>query len=169
MQQSPTPPASSGAGRTRPAGQTSATGERSPQWLAGTMLKFDLDRELEALRGEEEWKQGGHNAKALVKETSLRVVLVAMKSGAKLPAHRAPAPITIQTLRGHLRVGLSDQAVDVPIGGLLALNGNVEHSVDATEESAFLLTLTWTNVPSAAEDTLEHSTEGSPRKLDVER
>lgn len=162
-------PASDGgsAGRSRPVGQTSRTTERPPQWLAKPALHFDLDHELAQLRGEERWQHGGHNAKALVKEASLRLVLVAIKQGAILPAHRAPAPITIQTLRGHLWVHLTDQAVDLPIGSLLALDGNVEHEVEAVEESAFLLTLTWANAPSEAEATLASTSDQTTPRLDV--
>lgn len=153
--------------RSRPIGQTSATVERPPQWMAGTRLQFNLEHELAQLRAEDRWSQSGHNAKALVKETSLRVVLVAMKSGATLAAHRAPAPITIQTLRGHLQVHLTDTTVDLPVGGLLALDGNIEHDVKAPEESAFLLTLTWMDTASAAEATIGHPIEALPRILDV--
>jgi quercetin dioxygenase-like cupin family protein len=130
-------------GRTRPAGQTSATAERSAQRVAGTVLQFNLSEELATLRREEVWRRGEHNAKTLVKDADLRVILTAIKARAKLPVHQAPVPITLQTLQGHLQVQLPDQAIDLPLGSLLVLEANVAHDVEALEESAFLLTLAW--------------------------
>lgn len=92
---------------------------------------------------------------------------MAIKRGATLATHHALAPTTIQTLRGHLRVRMTDQAKDLPVGVLMALDGNVEHDVEAIEEGAFLLTLTSTNAPSAAEAALDRPTDQDPRQLDV--
>jgi uncharacterized protein (DUF2249 family)/quercetin dioxygenase-like cupin family protein len=152
-------------GRTRPLGQTSATAEGPSQQLAGTVLRFDLGRELALLTGEERWRQGEHNTKTLVKESSLRVVLVAIKRGVKLPVHQAPVPIILQTLHGSLRVRLPDRTADLPAGSLLVLDGNVEHDVKALEESAFLLTVTWTSSPNA-EVSLRRNGDQAPRTLD---
>jgi hypothetical protein len=58
--------------RSRTPGQASATEERSPQRVAGTVLQFNLSEELATLRREKVWRRGEHNAKALVKEPDLR-------------------------------------------------------------------------------------------------
>jgi quercetin dioxygenase-like cupin family protein len=105
------------------------------------MKSFDLDREQERLRQEESYRAGDRNAKTLVKQTGLRVVLTVMRSGARLQEHRASGPISIQTLAGHVRLSTSDETVDLPVGHVVMLGGDIAHDVEAVEESAFLLTI----------------------------
>lgn len=97
--------------RTRPAGETTKTEERPHQHLIGSALTFDLDAGIAGLRWEEAWQRGDHNAKALVKDDEIRVILIAMKTGARLPEHHGPTRITIQTLTGRLRIVISERAI----------------------------------------------------------
>ena len=127
--------------RLRPLGETSGSAQRSPQHLALPMMSFDLPREQEQLRQEESYRGGDRNAKTLVKEAGLRVVLTVMRSGAQLQEHRAPGPIAIQTLMGHIRLRTLEDVVDLPVGHVVTLLGDIAHIVEAVEESAFLLTI----------------------------
>ncbi len=53
------------------------------------------------------------------------------------------AEISVHTLNGHIRLHLPERVVDLPAGNLLALDQCVSHDVEASEDSAFLLTLSW--------------------------
>jgi quercetin dioxygenase-like cupin family protein len=112
----------------------------SPDAVA--FLEFDLTRELEQLHRESEWKQG-QNARTLVKTADLRVVLIALKEGARIPGHQTKGRISLQTLVGHLLVRAAGRTFDLPTGSLLVLDPDVRHDVEATTESAFLLTIAW--------------------------
>ncbi len=57
--------------------------------------------------------------------------------------HMASATISVQTLAGHIRLRLPDRTVDLPMGQLLVLDQGVRHDVEAVEDSAFLLTMSW--------------------------
>lgn len=129
--------------RTRPPGETSGSAQRPAQRLAGPLLTFDLAAEIERLRQERSYQTGDRNAKTLVKEPTLRIVLTAMKSGARLVQHRAAGPVSVHTVAGHLRLHLPDGSADLPAGHLLAFEPEVPHDVEALEESAFLLTVAW--------------------------
>ena len=130
-------------GPARPPGETGGSPQRPAQRLAGPTLTFDLAAELKQLRQEESYRDGDRNARTLVKEGGLRIVLTALKDGARLREHSAPGPVAVQTLDGRVRLHAADETVDLPVGGLLALDGNVVHDVEALEESAFLLTIAW--------------------------
>jgi quercetin dioxygenase-like cupin family protein len=127
--------------RLRPLGATSGSAQRSPQHLALPMMSFDLEREQEQLRNEESYRAGDRNAKTLVKEPGLRVVLTVMRSGAQLQEHKAPGPIAIQALKGHIRLRTLEDVVELPAGHVVTLLGDIAHIVEAVEESAFLLTI----------------------------
>ncbi len=128
---------------TYPAGQTHGNPERPMHQVAGALLTFDLFGEVERLRGEESWRQSMRNAKTLVKEPDLRIVLIVMRKGGRMEEHRAPGRLSIQTLTGHVRLHVLDQTIDLPAGHVLALDPDVAHDVEALDESAFLLTIAW--------------------------
>jgi len=126
-----------------PAGQTHGSPERPMHQVARSRLTFDLGAELGRLRAEESWQQGTRNAKTLVKEPDIRLVLIVMRQGGRMEEHRAPGRISIQTLTGWLRLHVPGETIDLAVGQILVLDPDVAHDVEALEESAFLLTIAW--------------------------
>jgi quercetin dioxygenase-like cupin family protein len=113
-----------------------------PQPMAAAYLEFDIARELEQLHREAGW-QSGHNAKTLVKYDGLRVVLIALQAGSKIPEHQTEGQISIQVVVGHIQVRAQGRSFELRSGGLLALDQGLPHGLEAFEESAFLLTIAW--------------------------
>jgi quercetin dioxygenase-like cupin family protein len=112
--------------------------------LGGPLLQFDLASELDHLHRDESWLQPtGRSSKTLVKHPDLRIVLIAMKANTRMHEHTAAGRISVHTLTGHIRLHLPGRIVDLPAGRLLALDQCVPHDVEAAEDSAFLLTLSW--------------------------
>jgi quercetin dioxygenase-like cupin family protein len=109
--------------------------------LARTTASFNLADELENLRAEPAWQAGDRNARTLSKKPHLRVVLMALKSGARLDKHEAPGPITIHALAGRLRVRLASETVELATGEILTVDGGLTHDLEALEEGAILLTV----------------------------
>jgi quercetin dioxygenase-like cupin family protein len=112
-----------------------------PQPMAAPYLEFDIARELQQLHRETGW-QSGQNAKTLVKYDRLRIVLIALKAGAKIPEHHTEGQVSIHTAVGHIKVRAQGRTFELRVGGLLALDQGLPHDVEAIEESAFLLTIT---------------------------
>jgi quercetin dioxygenase-like cupin family protein len=112
--------------------------------LSGSVLQFNLASELDQLHRDESFLQTtGRSSKTLVKYPDLRIVLIAMKANTRMHEHTAAGRISVHTLNGHIRLHLPEQVVDLPAGHLLALDQCVPHDVEAAEDSAFLLTLSW--------------------------
>jgi len=131
--------AKTGASRRSGVGHESIDGT-----LSGPVLQFDLASELDQLHRDESWLQTtGRSSKTLVKHPDLRIVLIAMKANTRMHEHTAAARISAHSLNGHIRLRLPEQVVDLPAGHLLALGQCVPHDVEAAEDSAFLLTLSW--------------------------
>jgi len=78
--------------------------------------------------------------------------------------HRAEGRISIQQLKGQVRIHLADRNVTLSTGHLLVLDCGVLHDVEALEESALLLTISWRRQKSDASESFS-STE---RHLDQE-
>jgi quercetin dioxygenase-like cupin family protein len=138
--------------RSHPPGETTGTSERVPQWMAAPVLAFDLTHEIAQLHEETAWQQGDRNAKTLVKEADFRIVLIALRAGARMEEHRAAGRISVQTLAGHIRLHTVGTNVDLPTGRLVSLERDVPHDVEALEESAFLLTIAWQGAHDATVD-----------------
>lgn len=118
--------------------------EGASRRLDAPLHRLDFSEELSQLRKGPWATDGhGHHAKTLVKHDDFRVVLVSLDAGARMDAHRAPGSLAVQTLSGHVRIGVGGARVDLPAGGLLSLEREVTHDVEALEDSAVLLTLSW--------------------------
>jgi quercetin dioxygenase-like cupin family protein len=58
--------------------------------------------------------------------------------------HHADGPISVQGIQGRIRLHLPEnQTVELGPGDILALETGLKHDVEALEDSAFLLTISW--------------------------
>jgi quercetin dioxygenase-like cupin family protein len=109
--------------------------------LEAPVLSFSLRSEVEQLRQQPSYLKGDPSGRTLVKEPDLRIVLMALKAGARLQEHHASGPISVQAIEGRLRVRLAAESFELTAGQLLALESGIRHDVEAIEDSAFLLTI----------------------------
>jgi quercetin dioxygenase-like cupin family protein len=77
-----------------------------------------------------------------------------MKSGTQMRQHKAEGRISIQQLNGQVCIHLTDRKVNLSTGHLLVLDCGVLHDVEALEESALLLTISWRSQKSDASESL---------------
>jgi quercetin dioxygenase-like cupin family protein len=141
--------------------------------LAEPLLQIDFERELQQLRREESWqRETGRSSKTLAKYPDFRIVLILMKSGTRMRQHRAEGRISIQQLKGQVRIHLADRKVTLTTGQLLVLDCGVLHDVEALEESALLLTISWLRHNSDAAEsfssTQQHLDEEAVSQMDDE-
>ena len=116
---------------------------RLPQ-LSQPLLRFNLLREIQALRQEDSWeRETGRSSKTLAKYPDFRIVLILMKANTQMDQHRAEGRVSIHQMLGKMCLHLPDQDVTVSAGDLLVLDCGVLHNLEASEESAFLLTISW--------------------------
>ena len=82
----------------------------------------------------------GHSAELVVHDGVLRQTMMALCAGKELAEHVSPPAATLQLLRGRVRVLQRGQlAEELTAGELLSLTDS-RHSVEALEDSVFLLT-----------------------------
>lgn len=110
--------------------------------MADLFMEFDLPAEVHRLHAEMTW-QTGQNARTLVKYEDFRVVLTALKANVRLPEHKTEGRISVHVLSGHIQLRAAGRTFNLRSGGMLALDHETPHDVEALEESAFLLTIAW--------------------------
>ena len=115
--------------------------------LTAPLMDFNLPQEIAQLHAEEAWLRTGRNSKTLVKQPDFRIVLMALRRGGHVEEHSADARLSIYTLRGHVKIQLPEQTVELPQGHLLVLDRALEHDLEALQESAILLTISWPHAP----------------------
>lgn len=122
------------------------------------VAQFDLQHELADSEQKKPWPSGIHS-KLLFKKPGLRAVLIAMEAGAKMKEHHADGTISVQPVKGRIRVHALGQGHELKTGQLFTLGASIKHDVEALDDSAFLLTIAW---PSDQElRAIEHRGYGS--------
>jgi len=86
--------------------------------------------------------------------------------------HRAEGPVSIQQLKGQVSIHLADRKVTLSSGHLLVLDCGVLHDVEALQESALLLTISWrrekTDASECMSTTQRHFDEEALSRMDDE-
>jgi quercetin dioxygenase-like cupin family protein len=122
-------------------GATTGSSQRPPREVTGSVLEFDLATELATLQQEPSWQRNDRNARTLVEDGDVRLVLTALKLGARLSPHQTSGWVSVHVTDGRLRVTADGREIDLPMGHVLVLARNERHAVEAIEDSAFLLTV----------------------------
>lgn len=115
------------------------TVERFAAKFSAPIIELDLPHELGEIRSGNAYRGADHAAKTLVNETELRVVLIALRPQGRLQEHRAHAPVVLHVLEGHLRLGIDKRTLELAPGGLVAMDADLPHDLEALDECAVLL------------------------------
>ena len=115
--------------------------------------QFDLLHEVSDSEKKKPW-QSGHYAKTLFKKPDFRAVLITMEKSSKISEHHADGTISVQVLKGQIRFTAQGKTHDLTAGNLFTLGASIKHQVEAAQDSAFLLTVSWPT--SQALQAMEH-------------
>ena len=116
--------------------------DQSTGSAAVAMAEFDLAKELAHAEQQKPWAQGRYS-RTLVKEPDMRVLLVSMEKGAELKEHHVDGPISVHVLKGSIRFAAGQDSRTVMAGTLIILPASIKHEVEAPEDAAFLVTISW--------------------------
>jgi quercetin dioxygenase-like cupin family protein len=122
---------------------TEIVSERTPRPLLAPVLSFELAEELSSLQTEPIYEAHGHNARTLIKHSEFRLVLIALRTGYRLHEQQIPERLSIQVLAGALGLHIPTETLELRPGQLLALDRGLPFSIEALENSGFLLWLGW--------------------------
>ncbi len=136
--------------RSRPLGKTTATARREAQHLLQEVGHFDLASEAATLIAEAQGSATGRSSKTLVKLPHLHLMLTGAKAGTRMEEHQSQAPVAILGLVGSFQLEVSQRVLEMGPQKAASLEAGVKHSIDASEDCAFLLTVGWSTEAAAA-------------------
>lgn len=108
-----------------------------------TLTSLPVQDMAQQLMTEEAFQTSGRHALTLIRDKNMTVVLTVLKAGAVLQEHHAPAPVTLLPLFGNI-VLLADEgrkSVELSPGTTGIFSSHLEHRVEATQDSAFLIVM----------------------------
>ena len=139
--------------RSRPRGDTTATGRREAQHLLVDVGHFDLASEAATLIAQARESATGRSSKTLVKVPHLHLTLTAAQAGTRIEEHSALAPLAVLGVVGAFQLLVGDQTFRLEPQHTVSLVADVKYSIEATQDCAFLLTVGWsTEAADAAEE-----------------
>lgn len=111
--------------------------------LAAPLLCFDFAEELEGLKAERPYREQDRNAKTLVKSKAFRLVLVALKVGARFEEDDPRGYVSLLVRQGHVSLHVGDESTEVGTGQIAAIATGHRWWAIATEESVVVLHFSW--------------------------
>jgi quercetin dioxygenase-like cupin family protein len=128
--------------RARQADQATHQARHAEHELAhGGLIAVDIRAEVARLKSEPAWANGDRHGLSMVKGDGINVALMLLKKGASLQEHHTKAPSTVHLLEGRITVTANSKPHPLTTGMLLALDRAIDHSIDALEDSALILTV----------------------------
>jgi quercetin dioxygenase-like cupin family protein len=105
------------------------------------LVSMDIPQFISQIKQEAAWKKNDRNAITIYKTDGMKIVLIALHEDAIMAKHTANGVISVQVLDGEIVFNTEHQSVVLKKGQMIALHKGESHSVAATKESVFLLTM----------------------------
>lgn len=105
------------------------------------LVSIDVPGFIREIKNEDAWKKNDRNAITIYKTDGMRMVLIALHEDAVMAKHTANGVISVQVWEGEIIFSAANQSVVLKKGQMVALHKGEPHSVAATKESVFLLTI----------------------------
>lgn len=102
---------------------------------------FPLMSMVEKLMREATFATSGRSSLTLAHGDEMTVVLIVLKAGFLLKEHPAPAAATVITLSGNIMFSTKTREITLEQGEAVTFTADILHSVEAKEDSAFLVVI----------------------------
>lgn len=108
--------------------------------LNANLVEIDLNKYIQQIKDEVTWKESSHNSITLFKSDSMRIVLIGIHQNSTIKPHQTNAVISVQVIEGEINFKTNESEHTLSKGNMITLQPKIQHSVDANQESFFLLT-----------------------------
>lgn len=109
--------------------------------FAAPATMVDLTQLAARLRAETNAGERGHRQETCFKHGHVTVALFTFDRFTHLPEHVTRGVVSMQVLKGRVKITANDTEYELKAGQLLALAGGVRHAVKAEEESEMLVSV----------------------------
>ncbi len=100
---------------------------------------IDIPQFIRQLKEETAWEKNDRNGITVFKSSALTITLTALKPGAEIRDNKTDEYLTIQLLKGHVRIATESGDIDVEEKQEMAFHPNIIHSLKAISDSIILI------------------------------
>ncbi len=108
--------------------------------IDGTYVFIDIPGFIDQLTKEKAWEKNDRNAITVFKAENMTMVISALQKGAELADNSVDGFITIQVIKGRVRIKTPDGDIDAEEKQIITFHPAVNHSVIALSDAYILLT-----------------------------
>ena len=114
-----------------------------PKKLDQPMMAFAIAEEISKIKADQPSRltNQGKRSAVLAKNEHVIIVMAMLARGEALQEHETEGQITVTVVQGAIRFDALKEQVRLNAGGLLTLRPGIRHSVEALEDSAFVITV----------------------------
>jgi quercetin dioxygenase-like cupin family protein len=112
-----------------------------PKELNQPMMAFAIAEEISKIKADQRSTNQRKRSAVLVKNEHLRIVVAVLSRGEALQEHETGGQTTVTVVEGAIRFDALNERVRLTAGGWLTLQAGIPHSVEALEDSAFVITV----------------------------
>jgi quercetin dioxygenase-like cupin family protein len=112
-----------------------------PKKLDQPMMAFVIAEEISKIKADQPSTNQGKRSAVLAKNEHVSIVLAVLARGEALQEHQTEGQITVTVVQGAIRFDALNERVRLNAGDLLTLRPGIRHSVEALEDSAFVITV----------------------------
>lgn len=109
--------------------------------LDAEVLLIDISSFCDQIKNEKTWKKNDRNSITVFKTDKLRIVLVAMHADAEMHTQHPENILSLLVIEGTVKLSTKQKSVEIKKGQLLVLQEHLPYSLQASEETTFLLTI----------------------------
>lgn len=120
-------------------GEATPAQAENPEVAEPRNFNFNLETEMQ--RARELPLTGGRASHALISYPNLKQLIIYMPAGSRWDEHSTPGRISVQVLRGEIRMSALGNSRNLAAGEIATFDANVKHNVEALSESWYLLTV----------------------------
>jgi quercetin dioxygenase-like cupin family protein len=109
--------------------------------LNAPVVVIDIPDFIKQIKKEKAWDKNDRNAITLFKGDKLRIILVAMHKKAEMTTEHPENILSVQVLKGKLKLHNTEQTTEVIEEQLFVLQAHIPYKIEAVKKSVFLLTM----------------------------
>ena len=109
--------------------------------ISAPLILIDIPSYIKQIKNEKAWDENDRNSITVFKSDKLRVLIVALHKKAEMHTERPQNILSIQMIRGKIKLYTNEKTTVVEEDQLLVLHENISYRVEAVKKSVFLLTI----------------------------
>ena len=102
---------------------------------------IDLPSFIEQIKSEKAWKGNDRNSITVFKSNKMRIIVGAMHKNAEMQTEHPDNILSVQVIKGRLKLHTNEQIIEVEKDQILALHEHIPYKIEAVKKTTFILTV----------------------------